>query len=241
MILCSRPMSCAVASTWPSGGRRSTNRWPVGVGDAVGEVRVAAGDEVERPAVRCAPGTWASNQDVTRSTSMPLMLSVMPLGLLRTPSPQVAEGIRAGTLPPMPIDVTDATFPAEVVERSKQVPVVVDLWARVVRSVQDARPDPREGDRRDRRQGRARQGRRRQQPADRGGLPGAGHPGRVRPEGRQGRRRVRRRPARGERAASSSPACSRPRRRTRSPACWPPATRPRSARCSSWTLGTSRR
>ncbi|MEO7428784.1 MAG: thioredoxin [Acidimicrobiales bacterium] len=29
----------------------------------------------------------------------------------------------------MPIDVTDATFPTEVVERSKQVPVVVDLWA----------------------------------------------------------------------------------------------------------------
>src|SRR5215207_3948241 len=29
----------------------------------------------------------------------------------------------------MSIDVTDATFPAEVVERSKQVPVVIDLWA----------------------------------------------------------------------------------------------------------------
>ncbi len=29
----------------------------------------------------------------------------------------------------MYIDVTDATFPVEVVERSKQVPVVVDLWA----------------------------------------------------------------------------------------------------------------
>ncbi len=29
----------------------------------------------------------------------------------------------------MSIDVTDATFPLEVVERSKQVPVVVDLWA----------------------------------------------------------------------------------------------------------------
>lgn len=29
----------------------------------------------------------------------------------------------------MTIDVTDATFAAEVVERSKQVPVVVDLWA----------------------------------------------------------------------------------------------------------------
>ena len=29
----------------------------------------------------------------------------------------------------MAIDVTDATFEAEVIERSKQVPVVVDLWA----------------------------------------------------------------------------------------------------------------
>lgn len=29
----------------------------------------------------------------------------------------------------MSIDVTDASFPVEVVERSKQVPVVVDLWA----------------------------------------------------------------------------------------------------------------
>ena len=29
----------------------------------------------------------------------------------------------------MSIDVTDATFPTDVVERSKQVPVVVDLWA----------------------------------------------------------------------------------------------------------------
>jgi len=29
----------------------------------------------------------------------------------------------------MSIDVTDASFPTEVVERSKQVPVVVDLWA----------------------------------------------------------------------------------------------------------------
>jgi putative thioredoxin len=30
---------------------------------------------------------------------------------------------------PEPIDVTDATFQAEVVERSRQTPVVVDLWA----------------------------------------------------------------------------------------------------------------
>ncbi|HKF81643.1 MAG TPA: tetratricopeptide repeat protein [Solirubrobacterales bacterium] len=29
----------------------------------------------------------------------------------------------------MPVDVTEATFPAEVVERSRQLPVVVDFWA----------------------------------------------------------------------------------------------------------------
>src|SRR3569832_1653998 len=29
----------------------------------------------------------------------------------------------------MSVDVTDATFPTEVIERSKTVPVVVDLWA----------------------------------------------------------------------------------------------------------------
>src|SRR5687767_10355573 len=29
----------------------------------------------------------------------------------------------------MSIDVTDATFPTEVVERSRSVPVIVDLWA----------------------------------------------------------------------------------------------------------------
>ena len=41
----------------------------------------------------------------------------------------VGEGTAAGRLPPMYIDVTDATFPTDVVERSKQVVVVVDLWA----------------------------------------------------------------------------------------------------------------
>ena len=40
-------MSCAVASTAPSGGRRSTNSSPCGVGHLVGQVRVAAGDQLE--------------------------------------------------------------------------------------------------------------------------------------------------------------------------------------------------
>lgn len=34
-----------------------------------------------------------------------------------------------GTLAPMAIDVTDATFQTDVVERSKTTPVVIDLWA----------------------------------------------------------------------------------------------------------------
>ena len=41
-------MSWAEPSRLPSGGRRSAQRRPAGVGDAVGEVRVAAGDPLER-------------------------------------------------------------------------------------------------------------------------------------------------------------------------------------------------
>ena len=51
----------------------------------------------------------------------------------------------------------------------------------VVRAVPDARPDPREGGRRDRRQGGAGQGQRRREPAGLGRLPGAEHPRGVRP------------------------------------------------------------
>jgi putative thioredoxin len=35
----------------------------------------------------------------------------------------------SGTFPRLMTDVTDATFETDVVERSKQVPVVIDLWA----------------------------------------------------------------------------------------------------------------
>lgn len=38
-------------------------------------------------------------------------------------------GRRSATLPPQMTDVTDATFQTAVVERSRTVPVVIDLWA----------------------------------------------------------------------------------------------------------------
>ncbi|WP_344678236.1 tetratricopeptide repeat protein [Saccharopolyspora taberi] len=45
------------------------------------------------------------------------------------PAPANGDGGTAGQQNPAVIDVTEATFQAEVVERSLQVPVVVDLWA----------------------------------------------------------------------------------------------------------------
>jgi len=41
----------------------------------------------------------------------------------------MGERYPGGIVAPMTIDVTDATFQTEVIERSRQVPVVVDLWA----------------------------------------------------------------------------------------------------------------
>ena len=73
-----------------------------------------------------APGTLASNHAVTASASIPLMSAVDVSHRRRTYS----SGLPVAFVGPMPaIDVTDATFEAEVIERSAQVPVVVDLWA----------------------------------------------------------------------------------------------------------------
>ena len=57
------------------------------------------------------------------------------------------------------IDVTDATFQTDVIDRSARGAGRRRPVGAVVRPVQDARPDPREGRRRHRRQGRAGEGR----------------------------------------------------------------------------------
>ena len=63
-----------------------------------------------------APATLATSHPVTRSTLMPGTSFMLPIPVSR---------YRAD----MAIDVTDATFQTEVIDRSQTAAVVVDLWA----------------------------------------------------------------------------------------------------------------
>ena len=130
MMRCSRPMSWALASTWPSGGRRSTRRAPSASTTAVGQVGVTAGDDLERErrlgAVDVVDEPRRDAVDVDAGDRRGRSLGVGDPACPR----RVQPGARASVAWAMAaIDVTDATFETEVVEPVETVPVVVDLWA----------------------------------------------------------------------------------------------------------------
>ena len=223
MIRCSRPMSWAVASTWPSGGRRSTQRRAGGVGDAEGEVRVAAGDQLEverrrRPSGR-ARRTRPSR--ARRRCLRRLLGSTVPLGAapveLARPSVETATlPVRAGDrrTPDRPLSCPGADRRDRCNVRDRG-PRAVPADARRGRPVGAVvRPVP---------HARARSSSRWSTPptarscwprststrtrAIKAELPGAVHPGGLRGERRQGRRRVHRRPGPSARCRRSSTGC----------------------------------
>src|SRR5687768_2268904 len=79
-----------------------------------------------------ASGTCCSNQAVTFAASMPFTSSTEGegtcAGIVARHAPRTARG-RPMASGATTIDVTDDTFGTHVMERSSQVPVVVDLWA----------------------------------------------------------------------------------------------------------------
>ena len=123
--------------------RPSQHPAPVGgVGDQVREVREATGDQLEpegrhdRGLVAAHPGRDVAGVDAGRCGRLVhegLLVGGCPATLSArsaTPPRAAAPGARR---PPYPgrvtIDVSDATFQTDVLERSMTTPVVVDLWA----------------------------------------------------------------------------------------------------------------
>ncbi len=81
------------------------------------------------PAVRPAPVSTRGAVDLSTYRATPE--ATAPAAGAATPAARAARPDVAGEYPPgsFTVEVTEATFQAEVLERSMQVPVVLDLWA----------------------------------------------------------------------------------------------------------------
>lgn len=81
------------------------------------------------PAVRPAPVSTRGAVDLSTYRATPEAAAPAPGAA--TPPARAARPDAAGEYPPgsFTVEVTEATFQAEVLERSMQVPVVLDLWA----------------------------------------------------------------------------------------------------------------
>src|SRR5580658_7448562 len=127
----SRVMSWAVGSTWLTGGRRSAHSWPA--------ESVTRNVRFERPPAisvnssgALASGTFSSNQAVTLGWSIPRGSIVPTLAPEAGAHPLGGPGTDPAehrVWSPDMAEVTDATFEQAVLERSNQVPVVVDPCA----------------------------------------------------------------------------------------------------------------
>src|SRR3954467_616776 len=124
MIRCSRPMSWAVGRMLPSGGRRRHHEPPAASSTRNVRFERPPATRSKRNGGR-TPSTCCSNQAVTASVLMPSMVSATGATYFVGRN----AGSPVSVLLKDMIDITDATFEQDVLERSKQVPVVVDLWA----------------------------------------------------------------------------------------------------------------